>query len=215
MESLPDPVLRKLQTVVTILDDGLQERTHKVDAARRIDRAFRRRSFTEDPLRRSLLCDILVASGTPGVRVDELGNGGCELSIVHGGVERRFRLKKASVGRYNQLVVTASSDSILTPQARRARQATLWDEFEPDTCEPEPEQFQQWVLAYLLHPQTRTFTAVTAGRVVDVKGRRSPFKLVLDDLVHFAVTPAPAVQFVGDDDDLDLGEGDVAGEDAG
>lgn len=207
MESLPEPVLRKLQAIVTLMDEGLDERTHNVDAARRKDRAFRRK-FTESPLRRSLLCDILTQANLHGVKVHELGNGGCEVAIVHKGVERRFRLKQAVFDRYGRLVVTASSDSILTPQPRPA---TLWDQ-EPDT---EVSTFQQWVLAYTLDTRTNTFASVTAGRVVGIKNQRSPFKLLLDDLVAFALTPPPSTDFLGADDDLDLGEDGTAEEDAG
>lgn len=204
MNSLPEPVLQRLQAIVTLLEDGLQERVHKVDTARRADRAFRRR-FTESPLRRSLLCDIVSSANIPGIRVHELGNGGCELSIVHAGIERRFRFKNATLDKYGRLVVTASSDSILTPQPRPA---TLWDPEEASTA----RAFEQWVLAYLLDPHTRTFAGVTAGRVVGIKNGRSPFKLLLDDLIPFIITSPTAASFLGDDDDLDLGEDGEAGE---
>lgn len=144
-----------------------------------------------------------------GVRIDELGNGGCEVAVVEAGVERRFRVKLGHLDSYGRLVVTAGSDSILTPAPRTA---TLFDppEFE------RPATFQQWVLAYLLHPQTRTFAGVTAGRIVDVVNDRPPFRLVLDDLIAFDITPPAPPSFPGSVDDLDLGgEEELGDEDAG
>lgn len=174
-----------------------------VSVAQSADPAFHR-TFTEGPLRRALLCDFLGDLCAPGLRVDELGNGGVEISIVHDTIERRFRLKLASLDPYGMLAVTASSDSILTPQPR---ERALWDE----PAFLDPTDFEQWVLAYVLHPQTRTFTLVQAGRVVGKLNEYSPFKLILADRVSFKITPPAPPSFYGNDDDLNLGHQDDEG----
>lgn len=119
--------------------------------------------------------------------------------MIDGGVERRFRLKLASRDRYGRLVVTASSDSILTNAPRP-----------PELFDP-PElvaasTIEQWVLAYRLHDETSTFVEVSAGRVVGKANDLPPYRLLLDDRVMFAINPPIPPSFRGDEDDLDLGE---------
>ncbi len=198
MNSLPAIVERRLQGVVTLLDEGLQARVHAIHEARRTDRAFRR-PFTASPLLRALLCDLLGDLGSSVVRVDELGNGGCEVVMFDDGVERRFRLKLASRDQYGRLVVTASSDSILTTAPRPPE---LFDPPEFNSA----STIEQWVLAYRLQSETSTFMEVSAGRVVGTVNDRPPYRLLLDDLVAFAVTPPTPPSFRGSEDDLDLGE---------
>lgn len=102
----------------------------------------------------------------------------------------------------------ASSDSILT---NVPMPPTLWDPPELEV----PTTTEQWVLAYLLDESTRTFLEVTAGRVVGKANDRPPYRLVLDDLVTFALMPPVPPRFPGSEDDLDLGgEEDLGNEEA-
>lgn len=198
MNSLPAIVERRLQGIVTLLNEGLQERVHGVHEARRADRAFRR-PFTASPLLRALLCDILGDVQSSTIRVDELGNGGCEVVMHDADIERRFRLKLAARDQYGRLVVTASSDSILAVAPR------LPELFDPPELKS-PSSIEQWVLAYRLHGDTSTFVEVSAGRVVGKANERPPYRLLLDDLVSFAIHPPIPPSFRGSEDDLDLGE---------
>lgn len=122
---------------------------------------------------RALLCSIGTHARVPGLEVAALGNGGMSIRSVHGGVERRFRLRKATLDQYGALVVRVNTDSILTHGASNA--PGFWDE--PTL---ESSEYEQWILAYVLNPVIRTFERVTAAYPVGLYGDKSPYRLLLD-----------------------------------
>ncbi|MDP9421145.1 MAG: hypothetical protein M3P53_13570 [Actinomycetota bacterium] len=162
--------------------------------------------WIEAGLTRALICSTACLLGGQRFRVHDLGNGGVELVHVYDDVERRFRIRRASRNAYGALRVVVNSESILTGAAREV-EATLFDE--PVSI---PSTHEQWVLAYLLHPGTRTFVEVKAGRVVGLLTDRSPYRLKLADVVDIPFLALPPSNFPGSrDDDLDLGDEDEGG----
>jgi hypothetical protein len=101
----------------------------------------------------------------------------------------------------------SNSDSILTGAARET-EGTLFDSEVPSP----PVTHEQWVLAYRLHPGTRTFVEVKAARVVGLLSQRAPYRLKLADLVDIPFSVSPPSNFVGDVDDLDLGDEEERGD---
>lgn len=202
---LPEPVFSDLHVFAAGVEDRLQADAHKVAVAVREHAAFQAR-WVESDLTRALICSTARELGASSFRVDELGNGGVELRQVYGCVERRFRLRRAERDSHRSLRVMSNSDSILTGAARET-EATLFDPgFVP------PASHEQWVLAYLLHPVTRTFVEVKAGRVVGLLTQRPPYRLRLVDLVDIPFTISPPSNFRGDEDDLNLDDEDERGD---
>ena len=157
--ALPEPVRDLLTSFVCRLEEGLQADGHKVGLAVANHPAFDAR-WVESPLVRAVIAATAAPLGGRGLRVEELTNGGVEVYIVHERIERRFRVKRAVRDRDGRLDVRVSSDSLLAVSAQRI--ATLFDQDE-DQDETEPPTIQRWVLAYLLHPGTRTLLEVSAG----------------------------------------------------
>lgn len=203
---LPEPVLGDLHLFAAGVEDRLQADAHKVTVAVGEHPAFNVR-WVETDLTRALICDTAGVLGASRFRVEELGNGGVELRHVYGGVERRFRLRRAERNASGFLRVMSNSDSILTGAARET-EATLFD----TEIVPPPAIHEQWVLAYRLHPGTRTFVEVTAGRVVGLLTKRPPYRLSLADVAEIPFTIAPPSDFPGKGDDLDLGDEDERGD---
>lgn len=207
MEShLPAEVLSKLQAVVAGLDEGLQASSYKIGQAMEVDHAFDR-SYVDSPLLRALVCSIASNLNVNGVRVEQFGNGGCEIRIAHGDTDRWFRLKKASRDKYGHLDVRASSDSFLTRRARSNQLSLLDDDIVRDATTHE-----QWVLPYLLHPITRTFTEFFAALPVGTVNEHAPFRLILDHVVGLGLPNHTPDRFQGSLDDLDLDLGFDFGE---
>lgn len=211
---LPTAVRDRLVLLVQAVEEDLQTEAHKVDQATRVDSSFQQRPV-ESPMERALICRAARRCDATGIRVESLGNLGVEVRMAYGGVDRYFRFRRATVSGHGDLVVTSGSDSILTHRAR-LYENTLWTNGEAQTV----AAAEQWVLAYVLHPQMRTFVQVTMGMVVSLEGTSPPFKLVLGyrELIPLnSVTPPTPPSFPMTEDDLDLGLDldDASGEDAG
>lgn len=206
--ALPGPVSSRLTRFVSGIEDALQAGVHAVGAAQDQHPGFGVNWLQTDLVRAIVSATARDLEGD-GLRVDDKGNGGVEATIVHERIERRFRVKrvKGRDGR-GELIVTANSDSFLTLTARAPN---LFDE-EPVMG---PTTIEQWVLAHMLDPRTLTFAEVSAGRVVDVVGKRSPFRLKLADLAVIPHTAPLPPDFRPGKDDLDLGEDEDRGEEAG
>ncbi|HEY7873918.1 MAG TPA: hypothetical protein VIG64_02230 [Actinomycetota bacterium] len=180
----------------------------------KLDPAFNARAV-ESPLCRSIIAQSFCSMSAQGLLTKPKPNYGGEAISVVDGIERRFRLRSARKNRFNSLIVTSSSDSVLTPDENRPK---LFDDDEVDEIGPS-DVFEQWVIAYLLNRGTHTFHEVWIGRVVKALGKKAPYRLVLDDvalLPHDA--PLPPDFRPHKDDDLDLGdddEGEERGEQAG
>jgi hypothetical protein len=203
---LPEPVISDLHLFAVGVEEQLQADAHKVTVAVGEHSAFNVR-WVENDLTRALICATACARGAGRFRVEELGNGGVDLSHAYGGVERMFRLRSATRDASGFLRVMSNSDSILTGAARQT-EATLFDPVVPAP----PAARERWVLAYRLHPGIRTFLEVTAGRVVGLLTHRPPYRLDLADLAGIPFTIAPPSNFPGKGDDLDLGDEDERGD---
>lgn len=200
-QPLPDPVLGIVHGLVCRMEEGLQAQSHTVDQAIRKNPSFDA-NWVESGLMRAVIAGVAYPLGGPDLRIDDLGMGGVEAVSSYEGVERRFRMRKARRNRWGELVVTVSSDSFLTLVAKNP---TLFDG-EEQWDAPAPS-IQQWVLAYMLQPGTRTFLEVSAGRVVDFLGSRPPYRLVLADQVRIPHSaPLPPDFKPATEEDLDLGD---------
>ena len=199
---LPEPVLHDLQLFATGVEDRLQADAHKVAVATSEHPAFNVR-WMETDLPRALIFSTACMLGASRFLVHDLGNGGVERGHIYGDVERRFRLRRAQRDAHGSLRVVSNSDSILTGAARET-ELTLFDTGDSSP----PVTHEQWVLAYLLHPGTRTFTEVKAGRVVGLLTQSPPYRLRLADLVDIPFVTAPPPNFAGDEDDLSLDDED-------
>lgn len=202
---LPEPVFARLQAFIWGLEERLQADAHLVGRARDAHEAFDA-NWVESGLIRAVIASSARPFMGDGLELEDLGNGGVEISHIFGGVERRFRLKKAKRDSRGIPVVTSSSDSVLTLAAR-----------EPNLFEESPPQdVEQWVIAYMLHPVTLTFDTVFAGLVVGVLNERSPYRLKLANIVHIPHAAPTPPDFKPGEDDLDLpGEDEGRGEQAG
>ena len=202
-----DPILPLLQRFVCDLEEGLQADSHRVGSAKDQHKGFKK-NWVESDLVRALISALAHSLATDDLAVESLGNGGLELVNDHDGTERRFRVKRAKRNGLGKLIVTASSDSILTMVIPPP---SLFDEegAAPHTAE-------QWVLAYLLNPRTLTFHDVYAGRVIGKKRKKSPYILELADVVRIPHTVPLPPEFNPERDDLDFpDEGEEHGEQAG
>ncbi len=199
---LPERVLHDLHLFAAGVEDRLQADGHKVAVAVGEHPAFNVR-WVEMDLTRALISSTACMLGASRFLVHDLGNGGVELRQIHGGVERRFRLRRAQRNAHGSLRVMSNSDSILTGAARET-ELTLFD---TGVVSP-PATHEQWVLAYLLHPGTRTFTEIKAGRVIGLLTHSPPYRLRLADLVDIPFATSPPPNFAGEEDDLDLGDED-------
>jgi hypothetical protein len=212
MEShpLPAPVIKRITRLVCGLEEGLQAQGHLIDRAISINPAFDQ-GFVESPLHRALIRSIIQSVAGRGMSVEPLGNGGCELLHVHGGIERLFRVKKAQLDADGRLEVRSSTDSLLTQKAQVMRL------FDVDTHEPieHAGRSEQWILAYLLNPVTRTLKRVIAGRLVDYANDHPPFRLVLGDVEEIPFSAPLPGDFKATDDDLDLPREEEGGEETG
>lgn len=207
---LPEPVLSLLKRFVSGVEEGLQADAHKVGLAVAEHPGFDT-NWVESHLIRAVIASLSRAFGGNDLSMEDLANGGVEVTNVHEGVERRFRLRRAKRDARGTLVVTTSSDSILT---LTAQDPTLFDD--EDTLSAPPPDLEQWVIAYLLHPGTLTFAEVSVARVAGVIGDRSPYRLKLADIVRVPhAVPLPP-DFTPDRDDLDLpGEDEDRGQQSG
>lgn len=197
---LPQPVFDNLQHAACQMEEGLQAQAHTVDQAVRTNGSFNT-NWVESGLIRAVIAGLAQHVGSADLRIDDLGMGGVEVVNTYKGVERRFRMRKARRNRRGNLVVTVSSDSMLT---LIARDPTLFDD--EATRNAPPPKIQQWVLAYLLIPGTHTFSEISAGRVAGLIGNQAPYRLDLADVRRIPHTVPLPPDFKPDTDDLDLGE---------
>jgi hypothetical protein len=197
-QCLPEPVVKMLMPIARGIDEGLQAESHNVSTAMAVHAAFDQ-SYVDTDLTRALVCSLVRTSATPGVLIHDLPNGGCEAQIVYEGVERLFRLKRATRDQDGRLVVKASSDSLLT---HRARALKLFDD-DGQPYEP-PSRTEQWVLPYLITPATRTLIEISAALPVGIRNEHPPYRLVLDNIVRISHTAPPPPNFPKTEDDLDL-----------
>lgn len=209
MSPLPEAVLNGLTQTVRAIDDRLQARSYKVAQAIAMDDAFDE-SYIESSLQRGLLCGIVPEVAAAGFTVEFFNNGGCGLRGVHDGIERRFRFRKARRDPWNDLIVRTNSDSFLTHTVRDIS-PTLFDEDPP----PHLLTPEQWVLAYVVHPLTRTFQEISARLPVELLGA-PPYRLRWGKVVPLPLVDPLPPAFPGKDDDLPMDDDiDESGEETG
>jgi hypothetical protein len=204
---LPERVQDRLAFLAQRIDEAMSSDGHTVPEALHLHVAFDH-GYVESTLLRALLSDSAMLACPPEMTVDQLGNGGCEVTDYEDGVERKFRFRRAERNSKGALVVRVSSDSILNG-VHVERDPDLFNQEVPDTP---PAVRQQWVLAWRLSPATQTLHEVWAGRVIGVTGDQPPFKLVLANLTKIAHEPGLPPTFLGSDDDLDLNDERETGE---
>lgn len=201
MEShLPQPLVDAVAELVNQIDDFLQHDAHEVEVAMGAHAAFDRRDV-DSLLVRSLISDGATRFAGPGLVVEQFGLGGCEVRRATDGVLYRFRFKRARLDQYGAMVVKVNADSAISHQLP---ELTLWD----DEATAAATDVQDWMIAYLLHPETRTFTKVILGKPVDFIGK-SPLKVVFGATLPVPLGSPTPERFVGDADDLDLGDEDL------
>jgi hypothetical protein len=199
--ALPEPLQARLQSFVSDVDETLQARIHTVGSAMDENRDAFGVGWVESRLTRAVIVRAACSVPGGGFHCQELGNGGLDVISIEDGVERRFRLRSCTLDAYGRPVVTVSSDSLLN--LKRADPTLFGDHSD----EPPPD-LERWVIAYVLSPFTRTFARVYAARVIDTVGSKSPFHLVLADIVEIAhIAPLPP-GFKGGRDDLDFPDED-------
>jgi len=206
---LPPHVLTQVTRLVVGIEEALQADIHNVWKVKVLHPGFKT-GWLESALVRALVSSAAQDLTGEDYRIEDMGNGGVELVIVHEGVERRFRIKRARLDCRGQMEVTANSDSLLT---KVVAPPSLFDD-ETSWNAPLPTQ-EQWAIACLFDSRTLTFSLVKAGRVVGKRGNKPPFRLNLADLVvipHAAPMPS---DFRPDQEDLDLGEHEDRGEETG
>lgn len=204
---LPRPVLGQLRQLARNMEACLQSESHRVSKAMGQSDAFDE-GYIDSCLTRALLSYTAQHSQIRGLQVEKLSNGGIEVACTFDRVERRFRVRRATVDKYGVLDVRTNSDSLLTRAASREPQ--LWD-----TPSMFPMSFEQWVLPYLIDMRTRTIEEIWAGRVVGKVNDASPYRLVLADLVQIAPSSPTRREFTKREEDLELPEEGEQGGDAG
>ena len=204
---LPTNLLEDLEYVVCGLEEGMQAEGHTVGVAMEANESFER-GWVENDLCRAALSALVRDLIGDKFLFDDLGNGGVELSRVDEGVERRFRLKRATRDSKG-LVVTVNSDSkILTTPS--PRDLTLFADAAARNA-PLPK-VEQWVIPYILN-SARTFSEVSVARVV---GKIGLCRLKLADVIRIPHEAPPPPDFKPPvEDDLDLGEEDERGDETG
>ncbi len=194
---LPESTSSRLTALVRGVEERLQAEGHKVGSVMAEHPAFDAK-YVESPLVRALIGWSARLLAVNGLVLEVLPNGGVTVSHVHDDIERSFRLRRARRDAYGRLLVTVSSDSLLTT---RAKDPTLFDDEKGDSFS---RGFEQWVLAYEMQPGTRTFLKVSAARVSGLVGEHSPYRLKLADVVCIPHTAPLPPNFKTDKDDLDL-----------
>jgi len=202
---LPVAVIDLLAALARQLDEGLQADGHHVGTAMGAHEAFDQR-YIDTTLTRALVCSIARSTDLPGLSGAELAIGGCDVKVTHEDTIRLFRLKKATLDAAGNPIVRVNNDSILT---RRAKDPTL-PIFEDDESLLPTALPEQWVLAYLINPATRTISQIHAGLPVGVRGQHSPFRLILAHVVRIPHAAPPPAAFPKTDDHLLLDAEEVA-----
>lgn len=198
---LPQPVLDLLTPLARGLDEGLQAEGHHVDTGIAVHPAFDQ-SYVDANLTRAMVCSIVRSLDLPGLSVEILPLGGCEVRSFHEGVERLFRLRRARRDADGYLDVRVSSDSILTT---KVNPPTLFGPDATELFEPETEN-EQWVLPYLISGSTRTLIEMSAALPIGTRNEHSPFRLILDQIVRVPHTPVSPPSFPTTEEDLDIPE---------
>lgn len=206
MSHLPEAVYADLAAFINEVDERLQAEAFKITRAIDVDRGFDE-GFISSALFRGMFAKVAERSATNRLHVERMANGGVEAVSLHDGVERRFRLRRAKVGRGGRMDVRVGSDSLLT---HRARAAELFDELGPELF---PTTHEQWIIPYIVNPLTLTLYEVAAAFPVGISGETSPFRLMWGDFVVLPLGAAPSPSFPGDEDDLKLFDDDAQSDD--
>jgi hypothetical protein len=199
MSHLPQSTLAILAEVARTVDEKLQADGYRIAQAIRADRAFDE-GWIESTLLRAVVADAVSRSGAT---VACLPNGGREVSVVDGCVERTFRVRKASRdGR--GLKILAGSDSVFS------RPAVLEPSLFPAI---RPEVRERWILAFVVD-DALALQEVVAARPIEFINSK-PGRLRLVDEVALPIGSPPPERFEGKADDLDIPPDDETGDEDG
>jgi hypothetical protein len=198
---LPEQVRLGLQYLFCAVEERLQAETHTVGLAIESNPNAFDNGWVESHLSRAVIAQAAFSVDGGALHRKELPNGGVEITSRDNGIERRFRLRRATKDKYGGLIVRTSSDGIL---GLAASDPTLFD----DPFAVPPSVVEQWVIGYVLNRVTHTFAEVSAARVVGKRGQRPPFRLKLADTIRIPHAAPLPPGFKPDQDDLDFPEED-------
>lgn len=109
-----DRLLRQLSQVSTELQEVFAERGHRVDVALEADESFGSTAQSKTSLMRELALDAVAAAASRvGVQFGVVNGSGRELRTFDDGVDRRFRVRRASRDSDGNIVLMANSDAPL------------------------------------------------------------------------------------------------------
>ncbi len=174
--------VQQLRQIAADLREVHEERGHRVEQALGVDSAFGS-SMSRSWLGRDLTVEaISEAASQRGLDFRPVKGLGREFRFSDGGVDRRYRLRKASKRADGTYVIIANSDSALT--------------VDEDTLFPE----EAWVLGYTLSADCLLEDVFIAPIVDRVEGR--PGYLVLGRVIELVGAPTPPAGFQPRDEDL-------------
>jgi len=196
--------VNRLSATAHQLREVFAERGHKIEVAQEVDPGFAG-GGPRSALARALATDALSAAAShQGLDFRPVNGSGREIRLFSGGVDRRFRFRKADRGSHGTYRIPANTDSALTANE------------EPDEPSLIPEEI--WVLGYT---RNNDDTMVEDVFIAPVRGRTegSPGHLLLGPVIDlltgnqafpgFRPKDEPLEGF--EDDDLGLDE-DESGE---
>lgn len=194
----------QMDLLAASMADMFSERGHNVQVALDADRAFRRSRRSQSSLIRDLVLEAVErGSTTLGIGVRQIQGGGLDIVRLIDGVERRYRLRKATCDPdTGEFVVLSPTDSIMTIE-----------DVEPNALFP----VQRWLLGYVVTGEGG-LGQVFEARVRGLTSDTIP-ELVLESvrlLGGDSGGPGSAGSFVPDEsdylEDLDLDEDNEEGE---
>lgn len=111
MSRLSGKLVHRLTKVAEELQEVFAERGHHVDQALDVDESFGSPQSTAFLMRDLAIDAVAVAASRVGVEFGSVNGSGRELRSFDEGVERRFRLRRASRDEGGSIVMTANSDA--------------------------------------------------------------------------------------------------------
>jgi len=182
MSQPSDLEIDQLRRVAHELREVFAERGYRVDSAMEVDPAFGS-GMARGAMARDLAIDAISgAASRHGLDFRPVNGSGREFRCFSGGVDRRYRMRKARRVREGTYVIPANSDSALA------------------TDEGSLLQEETWVLGYTIGADMLVddvFVAPVLGRV-----EGHPGHLVLGRIIELLTADAPTVGFQPTDEPL-------------
>lgn len=178
-----DVELELLRQVAGELREVFAERGHRVDQAMEVDPAFGS-GWSRAAVTRDLVVDAVSAAASRiGLDFRPVNGSGREFRYLAGGVDRRYRLRKARRTADGTLEITASSDSALA-----AGETPLFEE-------------ESWAFAWTIASNGQIGDVLVAEVMGYVEG--SPGHFILGSTISLVGEDLPTGGFRPTDEDLD------------